>query len=163
MANPDDKLIPFPDALSTDEDGESWLFDARRWSRVAAHRHAVDEVGTDFNQMSSLRRYIRIFTRQEAWDDWGKDYERDWRQMEAKIGWYFGHSDAARLGSGEGYYYDTMRPDGTWERVPQEVIDACEPPDHVPDDWQPRQDSFVAYEYVDRHHPDALPAYLVTF
>lgn len=145
-----------------DEDTDGICVKYGHGGRVQMQRYVASHYGCQFNEVSVLRRYARIFTRQEMWDSQGRDLMRDARAMELGIGWYFDFSQSLRPGSPSGYYYDGIDPDDGYIRpvlpchaIELETIDAIK---DVPETWSiPPDAEWPVWEFVDRLDPRGFP------
>lgn len=130
--------------------------------RAAFQRYAASYMGVNFEDISALRRYARIFTRQEMWDSRGRDRARDKRAMELGMGWYFAHSSDLRPGSTEGWYYDGIDPEDGYIRpaLPGHIaeLEAIDALSTVPTDWSlPVDAEWPCWEFTDRYDPTGFP------
>jgi hypothetical protein len=129
--------------------------------RATAQRRYADERGLAFQEVQCLRVYAHIYTRQEAWDEYGRERESDRRQEEKGVGWYFADPrwPVAAGVVAEGYYYDDCDDEGCHRPVSAEDLAYIEgPPTTVPDEWVP-DDDCPAWYRTTRNDPAAIPAW----
>lgn len=158
---PDDPVCrPFDIGYSSggDEPSEE-LIQHGHEGRVAFQRRAANYMGVAFGDVAALRRYARIFTRQECWEDYGQERARDQLAFDLKCRWYFAHASAIPEGMGEGYYYDGIDPvSGDLVPVSPEhlALLKADDPEIVPDDWEPSE-THPAWTFTDRHDVRGFP------
>lgn len=117
-----------------EEDGfEGSVRDASTVSRAGAQRRYADELGVAFADVLCRTTYGRFYTRQEVWDDQGKDRWVCDKIDELEL---ICRHDPSRGTGLAAWWYEYA--DGN--EVPESVI---EPPEVVPDDWQPSDDDYV--------------------
>ena len=112
--------------------------------RAAAQRRFADEADVDFGKVRSCTMYGRIFTRQEAWDDYGRERAAD----DAFFDLGFRHANDwtpdKPVGAPANRWVEHEEAPGV--RVPDSAIDAAlalDAPGRVPDDWEPDEDEDV--------------------
>lgn len=130
--------------------------------RATVMARYASEHGIAFQEVQCLRVYIRILTRQEAWDEYGRDRECERRQEEKGVGWYFSESSwgpAAPGVTASGLYYDDPDESGCHRPVtPDDYFYIVGAPTEVPYEWEP-DDNDYAWSRVSRDDPRAIPAW----
>lgn len=172
MSNPSDPVASIYDLVY--EEMQEGIVD-NGTPRASGIARFAAEVGCDFQDVVCRRAYIRIFTRQEVWRDYGRVHLTEWKMLQRAIGYYF---DRAGLPGGEGYYKagevaywqageEAVAAGRTMVNVrtpPQrcdDLVKSFEGPERVPDDWQPKE-AYPGYEFVDRDHPEAVPVWVMS-
>jgi hypothetical protein len=162
--NPHDPLCSIHD-LVTEPEQEPGLA-ISTGPRATAQARYASEYGLAFQEVQCVRVYVHILTRQEAWEEYGREAEQDRRMDEKGVGWYFGPSAVVVTGirqppgiTAEGYYYDDVDKNGRHQPVTPEDWAYIEGPSiDVPWDWDPSEDSY-AWERTTRDDPRAIPAW----
>lgn len=147
--NPDDPAWHVEDFEGSEDN--VYIFDARHNKRATVQRWAADELGMDFREMRCVKRYIRLLTRQELWNDYGRDRGFEAKLFQAAYGYYF---TSAGYGP-EGWYCDITK-----RRVPSTKIETLREPARVPDDWNPTSD-MPGFCMVAPDHQQAIPVWYV--
>lgn len=140
--------------------------------RATAQARYAAEFGLAFQEVQCLRVYVHVYTRQEAWDEYGRDREMERRRDEKGVGWYFGLNTPVPsewrhapppLPPGvttEGYYYDDVDDSGLHQPVSTKDAAYIEgAPMVVPDDWEPDFDQDPAWFRTTKDDPRAIPAW----
>jgi len=120
-------------ASGWEDAGEGSVQDARTTTRGQAAAFFARCAYEDITEVRVWKRYVRSFTRQEVWDEPGRDR---WVNREEQ-----------RLGD-----HGVGSLDDLYELAP--VV--------VPDGWQPDEYD-PSWQFVRRDHPDAIPVWVCGF
>lgn len=156
---PDDPLCQAWDLVTGDESEPGISISTA--ARATAQARYAAESGLAFQEVQCLRVYVHIYTRQEAWEEYGRERAIEQRQEEKGVGWYFGPSllCPAPGVTAEGYYYDDVDAAGLHKSVTSEDWAWIEGvPSAVPDDWEPDEND-PAWFRTTRDDPRAIPAW----
>lgn len=146
--NPDDYPWAVSD-IDLSKDGV-FIYDARVWKRATAQNDAAQHLGVAFRDVRCTRAYIVMFTRQQLWNDYGRD--RYFDAMLFQRGYYGYYFAGSGYGS-EGWYCDfTHRP------IPRNEIESLRKPAVCPADWEPPSD-LPAFTWTNAHHWRAIPVW----
>lgn len=152
MPSPDDLAWPgfHPDwcVLGHVDDGIHGSVQKADRPRASAIRFFASELGCDFADVRCTTRYIRARTRQEVWDEQGRDrWDDDYLdEHHIEIKWQPEKKDT----------------DEEWIHVDADSGERVELPDsptHPPEDWEPNEDDGV-WEFCKKDSPGAIKVYI---
>jgi len=126
--------------------------------RATLMKQVANELGIGFTDVTAHVRYARCLTRQEVWDNSGRDGWLDQWLHDNKVGYYFDTKD---------YRYDCIMADGSPRpnvQVPSAMLKKAEIPEakEPPEDWVLPENAAMI-EFVDPtvEHPTPVERVLV--
>lgn len=115
---------------------------ASRMPRATAISHFARELGVTFKEVKCETTYARLLTRQDVWDDYGRDRFEDDLIDEDEM------------------KFDSSSPSGWRWKSTEEPVVFEETPAEPPEDWEPREED-PAWSRCKQDDPGATKVYIM--